>query len=402
MAPYPNWRRKLPLALEDWAGDRRWQALGERLRGRRGRPTAAGETPRPAGRTATIPRATYRLQLTRAFTLAQATSIVPYLAELGISHCYLSPCLKARPGSSHGYDIVEYNAFNPEIGSAEDFRRLATTLRRHGMGVILDIVPNHMGVMGADNAWWLDVLENGPASAYADYFDIDWQPLNPALQGKVLLPILGDHYGAVLQRGELRLAFAADQGEFSLYYYQHRLPIDPASYPGLIGRRSEQLVASLGPANDQLLAWQSLITAFGHLPARHELAPAQVAERRRDKEVHKRQLAALCAAVPAIARHVADCVDEVNGGPAPPADGAAEAGDADGHFDALHELIKAQAYRLAYWRVAADEIKRSCARWSAPRWWSSSTSRRARARVSRPRRWMCWSPRMRSRPRSRR
>ena len=340
-ASYPNWRRRLPLAIESWSADARWQALAQRLRRERG--GAASENLQSTAKTATIPRATYRLQLNRDFTLAQATDIVPYLAQLGISHCYLSPCLKARPGSSHGYDIVDYNAFNPEIGSIEDFRRFAGVLRCHGMGLILDIVPNHMGVMGADNHWWLDVLENGPASAYADYFDIDWQPLNPELQGKVLLPILGDHYGTVLNSGELRLAFAAEQGEFSLHYQQHRLPIDPAEYPGLLGPCTEPLAAAFGAADERQLEWQSLITAFSHLPGRRELAPEKVAERRRDKEVHKRHLAALYAAVPVIAQHIADRVSAFNDG-------------ADESFDALHALIKAQAYRLAYWRVAADEI----------------------------------------------
>src|SRR3984957_15220556 len=121
-----------------------------------------------------IPLATYRLQLNRDFTFAQATAIVPYLSALGISHCYVSPCLKARAGSMHGYDIVNHNSLNPEIGTAEDFGRFVTTLHEHGMGLILDIVPNHMAVMGSDNAWWMDVLENGQASAYAGFFDIDW------------------------------------------------------------------------------------------------------------------------------------------------------------------------------------------------------------------------------------
>jgi len=361
MAPYPNWRRRQPLALEAWTDDARWQALAELLRRERGRPDAgagppAGAGAQPPAPSATIPRATYRLQFNRDFTLAQATQIVPYLAELGVSHCYLSPCLKARPGSGHGYDIVDYNAFNPEIGSAEDFRRFAAALHERGMGLILDIVPNHMGVMGADNNWWLDVLENGPASAYADYFDIDWQPLNPELQGKVLLPILGEHYGTVLGRGELQLAFDVAHGEFSLHYQQHRLPIDPAEYPRLIGQRLERdfqrLNVALGAGDERLLELQSLAAAFGHLPARGDLAPAKMAERRRDKEVLKRRLAALCATVPAVAAHIAESVAAFNGDSSP--DGVAP--DDGARFDALHALIKAQAYRLAYWRVAADEI----------------------------------------------
>ena len=163
-----------------------------------------------------IPRATYRLQLNRDFTFVQATAIVPYLSTLGISHCYISPFLKARPGSMHGYDIVDHNSLNPEIGTPEEFDRFVSTLREHNMGLIVDIVPNHMGIMGGDNAWWLDVLENGEASAYACFFDIDWHPLKEELHGKVLVPVLHDHYGAVLESGELKIAFRAERGEFDV------------------------------------------------------------------------------------------------------------------------------------------------------------------------------------------
>jgi (1->4)-alpha-D-glucan 1-alpha-D-glucosylmutase len=292
-----------------------------------------------------IPRATYRLQFNSAFTLADATELVPYLAELGISHCYASPYLRARPGSTHGYDIVDHNAINPEIGSREDFERFVETLAAHGMGHILDMVPNHMGVMGADNAWWLDVLENGEASVYADHFDIDWRPLNPQLHGKVLLPLLGDHYGSVLARGELQLAFNAERGEFDIIYFEHRLPIDPAEYPRIVGHGIERLADALGAANEHLLELQSLLTAFGNLPSRHGIDASRRAERDRDKEIHKRRLAALAAAEPAIQRHIADCVAALNGDPQDP-----------DSFDGLHGLIRAQAWRAAYWRVAADDI----------------------------------------------
>src|SRR5580700_11667469 len=169
----------------------------------------------------TLPRATYRLQLNRDFTFAQAKAIVPYLAALGISHCYISPVLKARPGSLHGYDIVDHNSLNPEIGTAEDFDAFVTALHEHDMGLILDIVPNHMGVMGSDNTWWLDVLENGEASIYAGFFDIDWHSLKEELQGKVLVPVLHDHYGAVLESGDLKLVFNAARGEFCIQYRDH-------------------------------------------------------------------------------------------------------------------------------------------------------------------------------------
>src|SRR5215467_2956513 len=137
---------------------------------------------------AVIPRATYRVQLNGTFTFRDLTAIVPYLAALGISHVYCSPYFKARSGSMHGYDVVDHNQLNPEIGTSEDFDAFVTTLRAHDMGHILDIVPNHVGIMGADNAWWMDVLENGPASRFADFFDIDWLPPNAALADKLLVP----------------------------------------------------------------------------------------------------------------------------------------------------------------------------------------------------------------------
>src|SRR6185369_6680947 len=205
---HPNWRRKLPVTLEQWETDVRFPALVAKLEAQRPAPATRPRARRRAA-AVRIPRATYRLQLHREFTFNDATAIVPYLAELGISHVYCSPYLRARPGSTHGYDIIDHNALNPEIGTAEDFDRFVGALKAHGLGQIIDVVPNHMGVMRGDNQWWLDVLENGRVSVYAEYFDIDWEPVNPALHGKVLLPVLGDHYGIVLDRGELRLELAA-------------------------------------------------------------------------------------------------------------------------------------------------------------------------------------------------
>jgi (1->4)-alpha-D-glucan 1-alpha-D-glucosylmutase len=245
----------------------------------------------------------------------------------------------------HGYDIIDHHHLNPEIGTAEDYERLVAVLHEHGMRQILDIVPNHMGVMGSDNAWWLDVLENGESSAYAEFFDIDWEPLKDELQGKVLVPVLGDQYGTVLDRGELKLNFDAEKGEFSIWYFQHRFPANPREYPRILIPAAEQLKARSDATDDDLLELQSLISAFGHLPGRSETSPDKRAERIRDKEIHKRRLAALCAR----SHRVMACVDEsarkMNGTP----------GDS-GSFDPLHELIKAQTFRLAYWRVAADDI----------------------------------------------
>ena len=172
---------------------------------------------------ARIPRATYRLQLHADFRFADATALVPYLAALGVSHVYCSPYLRARPGSRHGYDIVEHGALNPEIGSEADFEDFVAALKTHGMGQLFDMVPNHMAVMGSDNAWWLDVLEHGPASRYAGYFDIDWHGPESRLRNKVLLPVLGNHYGRVLESGEIRLVrFGA---VFQVHCPGHVLPV---------------------------------------------------------------------------------------------------------------------------------------------------------------------------------
>jgi (1->4)-alpha-D-glucan 1-alpha-D-glucosylmutase len=338
---HPNWRRKLPLALERMPQDRRFQALAGMLAVERPQ-SRVRERAVPAR--ARIPRATYRLQLHAGFTFEDTTRIVPYLARLGVSHVYLSPVLRARPGSTHGYDIIDHNAFNAELGGREGFARLATVAREHGLGLVLDIVPNHMGVMGADNRWWMDVLENGPASVHAGFFDIEWQPLDEAMQDRVLLPVLGAQYGEVLERGELAVAFEPDAGGFAVRYYSHRFPVDPREYPRILEPVATPLgTASLDPATAAELA--SVIAAFGHLPPRHDTRPEAVAERNRDKEVHKRRLARLVADEPAVRALVERAVTVINGTPGSPAT-----------FDALHTLLEAQAYRLAYWRVASDEI----------------------------------------------
>ncbi|MGH9511305.1 MAG: malto-oligosyltrehalose synthase [Terriglobales bacterium] len=292
-----------------------------------------------------IPLSTYRLQFNQDFTFTQAMELVPYLAALGISHCYASPFLKARPGSTHGYDIIDHNQLNPEIGTDEDFEKFVATLHEHGMGQILDVVPNHMGVMGSDNEWWLDVLENGEASDYADFFDIDWNPLKDELQGKLLVPILGDQYGAVLDNGELKLAFDKEKGEFSVFYHEHKFPVNPREYPRILGRGLDRLERALAPKREEFLELQSLIAGFSHLPTRSETSPNQREERLRDKQIHKRRLAALCAQSVETSEFIEQNVCEMNGTP----------GDSKS-FDELHELIKAQAYRLSYWRVAADDI----------------------------------------------
>ena len=289
-----------------------------------------------------IPRATYRLQLHRDFGFADATALVPYLAGLGISHIYLSPWLKARPGSTHGYDIVDHGRLNPELGSDDDFAALAASLAAHGMGQMADIVPNHMGVMGSDNAWWLDVLENGRASQYAGYFDIDWTPPLAALSGKVLVPVLADNYGEVLLRGELQLGFDSETGEFSIRYFQHRFPLDPRSYAPIL--RDAASPDAL-PGGKTAYRMVDLARAFAALPARDDATARRIARRWRDKERLKRELAVLVAGAPEIGKRIGEAVATLNGRP----------GDA-ASFDALHALLEGQAFRLTSWRVAADDI----------------------------------------------
>src|SRR5690606_560989 len=196
----------------------------------------------------------------------------------------------------------------------------------------------------SDNQWWLDVLENGPASRYAAFFDIDWRPLKSELRGKVLLPVLGDHYGRVLERGELKLVWDAERGALHVQYYDHQFPIDPATYPLVLERRLERLAQALGAEHERFVEYQSLIAAFRNLPGRGESEPDRLIERGRDKEVHKKRLADLAAAEPAVRAHVEQAVALFN------------RRDAAGAREALHELLEHQAYRVAYWRVAADEI----------------------------------------------
>jgi len=173
------------------------------------------------------PTTTYRVQFGSHFGFVDARRLIPYLEQLGITDCYASPLLKAAAGSSHGYDIVDHSALNHELGTDQDFDGFACELRARGMGLILDFVPNHMGLDPSANLWWRNVLQHGQASPYADFFDIDWDPITPELKDRILLPILQDGYGEVLERGELRLAF--DAGELQVHYFDRQLPVEPIS-----------------------------------------------------------------------------------------------------------------------------------------------------------------------------
>jgi (1->4)-alpha-D-glucan 1-alpha-D-glucosylmutase len=288
-----------------------------------------------------IPRCTYRLQFNRDFTFVQARDLVGYFDQLGISDAYASPFFQASAGSPHGYDITDHNKLNSAIGSPDQFDAWVKELQAHGMGQVLDFVPNHMGIAEARNQWWMDVLENGPSSIYAPYFDIDWRPLKSDLHDKVLLPILGDQYGRVLERGELKVQFEA--GAFHLSYYEHQFPIAPGTYRYVLDVALEKLA----PHKDEdfYAELQSIRTALEYLPRRTETDPEKIAERAREKEIIKRRLDWRCQEAPQVQEAITAAVEEINGKPGDPRS-----------FDILDELLNAQAYRLAFWRVAAEEI----------------------------------------------
>jgi malto-oligosyltrehalose synthase len=274
------------------------------------------------------PLATYRLQLNRDFTFAQATAILPYLARLGISHIYCSPFLKARAGSTHGYDLVDYGRINPELGDDASFARFCASLGDHCLGLILDFVPNHMGVGHADNAWWLDVLEWGQTSPYARYFDIDWSPPRRDLAGKLLVPVLGTSYGGALTKGEIELRFDAAAGSFDLWYADHRLPVNARDYAAILGPLAK--LPALGRAFDRLQE------AF--------LSEASPRYLRQVAGAAKEALA-VAARDPATAEAVDAAAASWRG-----------VGGEAASWTRLHELLQRQPYRLAHWRAAADEV----------------------------------------------
>src|SRR5437870_3457962 len=291
-----------------------------------------------------FPESTYRVQFHAGFTFRDALQIVPYLHDLGITHLYASPLLQARPGSTHGYDTTNHQAFNPELGTAEDYEVLCQGLQSHGMGQVLDIVPNHMGVMGNDNQWWRDVLENGPASPYAGFFDIAWyDSARVEMHERLLLPILGKAYGEALESQEIRLRYAS--GAFTIHYFDHCWPVAPPSYAFILEQRRDELAAFLGEAPEPLAEYDSILTAIRNLPLRSETDPARVAESQRKKEVIKRRLAALTEAKPSVRAFLEHTVALFNGTPGQPES-----------FDLLDTLLRAQVYRLCHWRVASEEI----------------------------------------------
>ncbi|PYL60671.1 MAG: malto-oligosyltrehalose synthase, partial [Verrucomicrobia bacterium] len=288
-----------------------------------------------------IPVCTYRLQFNRWFTFSQAREIASYLDALGVSDVYASPYFQASPDSLHGYDITDHNKLNAAIGSRADYDGWIAELHAYSMGQLLDFVPNHVGIADSRNVWWMAVLENGLSSRYAPYFDIEWQPRKFDLRDKVLLPILSDQYGRVLERGELQVWF--EEGTFYLLYGERRLPIAPGTYRYVLGIALQNLAEHGG--EDFYAELQSILTALEYLPKRTETDPKRITERIREREIIKRRLERLCAEAPQVQQAIEKALAQING----------KAGDARS-FDTLDELLNAQSYRLAFWRVAAEEI----------------------------------------------
>ncbi|WP_019558641.1 malto-oligosyltrehalose synthase [Thioalkalivibrio sp. ALE12] len=272
--------------------------------------------------------ATCRLQLHPGFTLDDAAEVVPYLARLGISHVYLSPILQAVRGSTHGYDVVDPSRVNNELGGEPARQRLCAALEAAGMGLVLDIVPNHMAVAGDQNPWWWDVLENGPSSRFAMHFDVDWESSEERWPNKVLLPVLGDHYGRVLEAGEIRLQY--EGGLFDLAYYEHRFPLDPSSLNDLLDRAGRATgIDFLG----------FLAESCARLPQPWLTGPDSAERRHRDQGVIRQLLDEITRDDPAAGEAIAAEVARINADP-----------------DALDALIEKQNYRLAWWRTAGRDL----------------------------------------------
>jgi (1->4)-alpha-D-glucan 1-alpha-D-glucosylmutase len=275
-----------------------------------------------------IPIATYRVQLTANFDFDAAAGIIPYLKALGITHLYASPFMKARKGSTHGYDIVDHTRLNPELGGEDGFERLSGALKAHDLGLILDFVPNHVGVHFADNPWWLDVLEWGPASPHAVSFDIDWELLPYRARSGVLLPIIGSSYGEALEKGDIELRYDADEGSFSAWYFEHRLPIAPERYSEILRAIVKEAGVESSAAGKRILELASRHRGLRH-PNRSE-APG-----------FKAELRGIAGSAEIIARGL----DAYRAGP-----------DRSTQILALHHLLERQHYRLGHWRLASSDI----------------------------------------------
>ncbi len=291
---------------------------------------------------ARLPISTYRVQLHKGFRLGEACEIIPYLHDLGITDLYTSPYLDARPGSVHGYDVHDHGRINPEVGGEDAHACLVDALQSRGMGRVLDVVPNHMGVTGP-NRFWLDVLEMGPHSPYADFFDIDWHPIKAELRGRVLLPILEDQYGVVLE--DNRLELIREGGKFFIKHHDTKLPVSPESYALVLGQGVSDLVSRLESDDPLIQEYMSVANSAESLPPRSSGKIEDIDRRMRERHVIRNRLERLCADSTVICEVIDNAVNSFRGTPGDPAS-----------FDRLHEFLELQVYRLAFWKVASQEI----------------------------------------------
>ncbi|MGM0600279.1 MAG: malto-oligosyltrehalose synthase [Candidatus Rifleibacteriota bacterium] len=274
-----------------------------------------------------FPRATYRLQLNSSFTFKDVLDNLEFYKALGISHLYLSPCLQATSGSTHGYDVVNHNLLNTELGSRYDFNELCRELDEAGMGIILDIVPNHMAISGPENPWWWDVLENGPSSQHSRYFDVDWHHDSEDRSNLILLPILGNHYGIILENGELKLHH--DRGKFTIRYYENIFPLAPRTIPKILELAYEKSdIKEIG----------YMANAFKNLPHASSREIKKIQQRQRDKAVLEEMLENLCQNLH-IEKLIDQAVEEINS-----------------NVELLDEIIGKQSYKLAYWKLSRYQI----------------------------------------------
>jgi (1->4)-alpha-D-glucan 1-alpha-D-glucosylmutase len=288
-----------------------------------------------------VPVSTYRVQLQPGHGFAAARAALAYLQELGVTDLYVSPFFAAEPGSRHGYNIVDYARLNPELGTPAELEALARELRERGMGLVADFVPNHMGIATSENGWWNDLLENGPSSRFADFFDVDFRPGKASLQDRVLLPILGAQYGEVLERGELQLV--RDGGSFVVRYWERVLPVRVKSLVPLLERAGVR--SGLDPASPERMELDSTVRALRLLPSPDARAPEDREVRDREREVVRRRLTALFGGSDPLRAAVDTVVAEVNGRPGDPSS-----------FDELDALLREQCYRASSWQVATEEI----------------------------------------------
>jgi (1->4)-alpha-D-glucan 1-alpha-D-glucosylmutase len=289
-----------------------------------------------------IPSATYRLQLNKDFRFTDACKILDYLNDLGISDVYVSPILGSRKGSGHGYDVTDPTRINPELGSEEDFENFQNELQKRGMGLLLDIVPNHMAA-SMENGWWMDVLENGTQSAYAAYFDIDWHPSARSLDGKILLPVLGKPFGEVLDSGELKLTF--QEGKSYFQYFDSSFPLSPGSYWGILHYRIDQLARWLGKDSPAYDEYSGIVASFLPLSNAERRSGETAADRRLRFEAARDRLAALVKSNQEIAGFVAENIRAFNGSEGDPAS-----------LGTLQRLLAEQHYKLAYWQNVNESI----------------------------------------------